>query len=115
MIFDYDNIPFEEFPNFKGGECVMKAKMYFDSDCRFFRAVLHPGASIGMHCHTDSCEAIYILKGAGKALLEGGESEAVSAGQCHYCPRGCSHSLVNTGTDDLEFFAVVSNCQPLQK
>ncbi len=33
--------------------------------------------------------------------------ETVTAGGCHYCPKGHSHSLVNNGTEDVVFFAVV--------
>ena len=33
--------------------------------------------------------------------------ETVTAGQCHYCPKGHAHSLINDGPEDLTFFAVV--------
>ena len=36
-----------------------------------------------------------------------GEYEPVSAGSCHYCPRGHAHSLINDSDGDLTFFAVV--------
>ena len=54
-------------------------------------------------------KVIYILKGKGKVLYQGEELE-VSAGLCHYCPKGHAHSLINNSEEDLDFFAVV----PLQ-
>ena len=67
---------------------------------------LEPGASIGLHTHETSSEIIYLLEGRGKVLLADGE-ERVAAGQCHYCPKGHTHSLVNDSDADLVFFAVV--------
>ena len=67
---------------------------------------LEPGCSIGMHCHEDSCEIIYVLEGVGTAVLDGVE-EKVEAGECHYCPKGHEHCFINNGKRDLVFFAVV--------
>ena len=47
-----------------------------------------------------------ILEGEGKVLYDDGE-EAVKAGMIHYCPEGHSHSLINSGSEDLIFAAVV--------
>ena len=33
--------------------------------------------------------------------------ESLEAGDCHYCPKGHTHSLINVGKEDLVFFAVV--------
>ena len=49
---------------------------------------------------------MYVLSGTGKALYGGGE-ERLAPGDCHYCPEGHAHSLINDGTQTLEFFAVV--------
>ena len=40
-------------------------------------------------------------------LYDDGREEAV-AGNCHYCPKNHSHSMINNGTEDLVFFAVVA-------
>mgnify|MGYP000196439956 CR=1 FL=1 len=53
-----------------------------------------------------SSEIVYVLSGTGKALYGGGE-ERLTPGDCHYCPEGHAHSLINDGTQTLEFFAVV--------
>ena len=33
--------------------------------------------------------------------------EPLKPGDCHYCPKGHAHSLINNSDGDLEFFAVV--------
>ena len=65
-----------------------------------------PGASIGLHTHQGNSEIIYILSGAGKVLCDGAY-EPLSAGSCHYCPKGHAHSLINDSDGELAFFAVV--------
>ena len=90
----------------RGGEKDVTASMFVDDNNRIMYGKLEPGASIGMHTHETNSEIIYILSGKGKVLFEG-EYELVSAGLCHYCPQGCSHSLINDSNDNLTFFAVV--------
>ena len=107
MIIKDSELEFSRFDNFKNGEKHLEAKMFFDGTNRILsRARLIPGASIGMHTHEDSCEVIFILEGCG-SLLEDGMKKAVQAGDCLYCPKGGSHSLVNDSDADLIFCAVV--------
>ena len=104
-----DNIPMTEHPHFKGGEGSLRAKMYVDDLNRILpHAVLVPGATIGWHVHDAGSEIVYILSGHGKALYDGTE-ERLGPGDCHYCPKGHGHSLLNDGEEDLVFFAVVPN------
>lgn len=110
MIIRPEDLEISHLENFKGGEKHLEAKMFFDGTNRILtRARLIPGASIGMHTHEDSCEVIFILEGRG-SLLEDGTKKEVQAGDCLYCPKGGSHSLVNDSGSDLVFCAVV----PLQ-
>ena len=110
MVIRQADIEISHLENFKGGEKHLEAKMFFDGTNRILtRARLIPGASIGMHTHEDSCEVIFILEGRG-SLLEDGTKKEVQAGDCLYCPKGGSHSLVNDSGSDLLFCAVV----PLQ-
>ncbi len=107
MIIRHQEIETSRLENFKGGEKHLEARMYFDGTNRILtRAVLIPGASIGMHTHDDSCEVIFILEGRG-SIIEEGEKKAVQAGDCLYCPKGGTHSLVNDSDADLVFCAVV--------
>ena len=109
MKLQFDAIPVSELPRFKGGEGVYRANMYTDELGKIMRGRLAPGASIGTHTHEDSSETVYVLSGAGKAVCDGLE-ERLGPGDCHYCPKGRAHTLVNDGDEDLVFFAVI----PLQ-
>lgn len=106
MILDFDNMPYETLPNFKGGELAYHAKRYGDDNIKIMRGHLEPGASIGLHTHDDSCEAIYILSGVGIATIDGTD-ERLRPGMCHYCPKGATHTLRNPGPGALDFVAIV--------
>ncbi len=107
MIIRPEETELSRLENFKGGEKHLEARMYFDGTNRILtRAKLIPGASIGMHTHDDSCEVIFISEGRG-SIIEDGTKKAVEAGDCLYCPKGGSHSLVNDSDADLIFCAVV--------
>ena len=115
MIINFDKIDNTVLPNFKGGEKDFAANMFFDGTNRIFKGRLIPGASIGMHCHDDSCEVIFILEGSGTITEVSPEVpdkvtvSDVKAGDCLYCPKGFSHSLKNTShDDDLVFYATVT-------
>lgn len=106
MIIDFKNMEETVIPNFKGGEKQIAAKMHFDGKNRILHGRLESGATIGLHTHETSSEIIYFLEGSGKVLMDG-EYERLSAGMCHYCPKGHTHSLINDSDADLVFFAVV--------
>lgn len=106
MTIDFNNMGAVSIPSFKGGEKEMLTKMFFDGTTRILHGVLVPGASIGEHTHTDSCEILFVVKGSG-TIIDDGVSSAIEAGQCTYCPKDHSHSLINTGTANLEFYAAV--------
>ena len=108
MIIDFENMETQILHNFKGGEKDTEAKMFTDDNNRVMFGKLAPGATIGQHRHEGSREVILIQKGQGKALFEG-EYEELKAGDVHYCPEGCQHSLINDSSDDLLYFAVVPN------
>lgn len=108
MLIEFDKMETTVIPHMRGGEREVSARMYTDSLGKIMQGRLVPGASIGLHTHETSSEIIYILSGTGKVKYDGGE-EAVKAGQCHYCPKGHSHALINDSGEPLEFFAVVPN------
>lgn len=106
MKIDFAAIQEEALVAFKGGEGVMHARMFVDEHNRIMRGRLPKGASIGMHTHEGSSEIIYILSGQGFVWFDG-ERVNLKAGDCHYCPMGHTHSLVNDSDEDLVFMAVV--------
>lgn len=115
MKIPYSEIKAEIFPNFKGGEKNLKAKMFFDGSNRILHGRLEVGGTIGIHCHETSSEIIYILSGDGKVLIDD-TVEYLKPGDCHYCPKGHTHSLQNNSTtEDLEFFAVIPEQDVFEK
>ena len=106
MLIDFSAMETEVIPRFMGGEGEIHAQTHVDERNRILHGVLPPGSSIGYHTHETSSEIVYILSGTGKVKAEGGE-EPLKAGDCHYCPKGQAHSLINNSDGDLEFFTVV--------
>lgn len=106
MKLDFDAMPETAIPHFKGGDGEMRARMFWDGSTRLSRARLAPGSSIGRHRHEGSSETIYVLSGRGTAYCDGA-AEPLGPGQCHFCPDGHEHQLVNDGAEDLVFFTVV--------
>ena len=107
MVIDFNEIEMSEDLHFKGGEGVTKTRAYFDGVNKIMKGCLEPGCSIGYHCHEANCEMIDILSGEARCLFDDGE-ERLTAGQCLYCPKGHSHSLINASeTEALTYFAVV--------
>lgn len=106
MIIDFNEMEEQVLPHFKGGEKSMTARMCFDGKVRLLKASLEPGASIGMHTHDTSCEIIFLTQGTGTVLYNG-ETLTLHEGQCHYCPKGQTHSLINRSEETIHFTAVV--------
>lgn len=107
MIIDIKNIKETVIKNLYGGEKEARACMYADDKNKIMYGTLIPGASLGIHTHTDDSEIIYVLKGTGKVLYDG-KYEEVKEGVCHYCPKGHTHNFVNDGDGDLIIFSVVT-------
>ena len=106
MTLDFEQIGTKSYPNFKGGEKSLEAAMYSAPEIKIMRAKLEPGATIGLHTHETNAEIIYLLSGHATVVTPQGE-EHLEAGQCHYCPKGETHSLQNRSQEDITFFAVV--------
>ena len=106
MKIDFKEIAETIVPNFKGGEGRYIMRHYTDDKVKIMLGRLEPGCSIGLHRHEMNSELMYILSGVATYIYEG-EEEVVTPGQVHYNPLGRQHTLINRGTDDLTFFAVV--------
>lgn len=68
--------------------------------------VIFPGSSIGEHTHKGDFETYYILKGAG-VVNDNGILTPVGPGDVVYTGNGQSHSIENTGSQDMELIAMV--------
>ena len=106
MLIDLEKLPVDIVPHMRDGEKEVHLKKWSDGPVKVLQGKLPAGASIGLHTHEGSSEIVYVLSGTGKALYGGGE-ERLAPGDCHYCQEGHAHSLINDGTQPLEFFAVV--------
>ena len=71
------------------------------------RIELSPGASIGLHQHTDDNEIYAVVSGEGIYSFDGGERE-LKTGDIFVTLKGMSHALKNTGNIKLIFFAIVA-------
>ena len=106
MLLNFDQLPSTALTQFKGGEGVIEGRIHTDDMGKILRLTLPVGASIGLHTHDTSCEVVYILSGSGTCLDDGAEV-AITAGDCHYCPKGHNHSIRNTGTEPLVLLGIV--------
>ncbi|MBO4368807.1 MAG: cupin domain-containing protein [Desulfovibrio sp.] len=86
---------------------IILAKDEFAGKGRLFNhCVLHPGEAVGTHPHSGEFEVYYILAGEGQ-YDDNGTKQTVKAGDMTLCPSGESHGLLNTGSEDLEFIALI--------
>ena len=107
MILDFASMAANTIPGFKGGEGEAIVRKFDDPRMgAVVRITLPQGASIGLHTHSGNCEIVYVLSGSGQCIDDGAEYP-ISAGVCHYCPKGSTHTMKNNGPDELVFFAVV--------
>ena len=107
MKIDFSKIAEVANPQFKGGEGETMFRTFNDGTNKIMRGRLEPGCSIGYHSHETNSEIIFILSGEAVCCYDDTE-ERLTAGQCHYCPKGHSHSLANaSAAESLLFFAVV--------
>lgn len=107
-MIDFDEIKEVSIPEFNGGKGITKGRMFIDENGKIMKAILEKGSSIGEHTHMTSSEIIYIISGVAKCILNGKE-EVVKAGNCHYCPKGNTHSVINENDETLIMFCVVPN------
>ena len=106
MILDLMKTPEQAMPNFKGGEGITYARLFFDGQNRIMLGRLPVGATIGMHTHETSSEIMHVLSGTARVIMDG-ETEIIHAGQTHYCPKGHTHTTMCEGAEELHILAVV--------
>jgi|SRR3989339_1499756 len=70
------------------------------------RLNIAPGSGIGPHDHVTEDEVYVIIKGEGM-LDEGQGPRRVAAGDAVLTGKGGSHSILNTGKEELELIAVI--------
>lgn len=106
MLINFNDINEIRIPCMNGGTGEMSAKMSMNENGKIISCKIHKGGSVGLHKHETSDDINYIISGEGEAFCDG-EKEILSAGTCHICRKGSSHSIVNTGNEDLVILTVV--------
>lgn len=107
MVIDFNQLTEITIQHLNGGDGSVTAKMFRDEKAKVMESRLPKGTSIGVHQHETSSEFDYVLSGQGKAICDETEEKLVQ-GVCHYCPKGKSHSIVNTGENDLVLLTIVA-------
>ena len=64
---------------------------------------IEPGVSVPVHTHDPQIDSIYVLAGAGEALVNG-SWVSISAGDYLLVPAGVEHGVRANGPDNLELF-----------
>ena len=108
MVIDFNKIETVVHPRFKDGDGDTLFRTFNDGLNKIMYGRLDVGCSIGYHPHDCNSEIIFIISGTARCRYDDGE-ERLTAGQCHYCPKGHSHCLINDSSDSpLLFYAVVA-------
>ena len=87
-------------------EQILSAEEMMGKARLFNRVTLRPDCSIGTHTHRGDNECYFILSGTG-TYQEDGVEKTVEPGSITYTRDGHSHSLKNTGEEDLVFIALI--------
>ncbi len=64
-----------------------------------------PKEDIGSEVHPGTDQMLFIVSGAGKAVVDN-ESVEVTANDVVFVPAGSRHNLINIGAEDLRLFTV---------
>ena len=107
MILDFNNLPANAVPHFKGGEGEAIVRKFDDPRMgAVVRLTLPVGSSIGLHTHTGNCEIIHVLSGSG-VCHDDGTDVPLTTGMTHYCPEGHTHGIDNTGAEPLVLLGIL--------
>lgn len=66
---------------------------------------IKPGEDIGMEIHPHTEQALFLLSGEGKSILDGVEAPFL-AGNVVIVTPGTNHDIVNTGTTSMKIYTV---------
>ena len=110
MITRQANQTTEQRNQMRGGNGVVELTALLSAlppNARLFSRIrLVPGASIGEHVHEKESELFYFLSGSG-VVTDDGERVPVAAGDSMATLDGHSHSVENTGSEDLVILAAI--------
>ena len=111
MITHFSDLPRTNAPLANGKGTVDATELlsipdFLGNGRLFKRCILKPGCSVGGHTHKGDFEVYYILRGEG-TYDDNGTLMPITTGDVALCRDGEHHMLENTGTEDLEFIALI--------
>lgn len=107
MKINFKNSDYLYIPGLNGGHGKIGAKMHVGDGLKAIESIIPAGASIGSHTHNTSIDFNYVVSGNGIAVCDG-VTETLKKGDIHYCPLGSTHSIENTGNENLVLITFVS-------
>jgi len=90
------------------GDCPMLTGAPQTTGMRSGFVRLKPGQTVGWHTTGKNEEALVVLHGKGKALIDGQPGLPFVAPALVYIPPATRHNVENTGSDPLEYEYVVA-------
>jgi mannose-6-phosphate isomerase-like protein (cupin superfamily) len=112
MIKHAKDLPFEVVAKRFGGNGevastrLLETEQFQGKGRLFAHNRIKPNSSLGLHQHKGDFEVFYILGGEG-IVDDNGSKAPVKKGDVILTGNGESHSLENTGSEDLEYIALV--------
>ena len=112
MVRRHEEQPVTINQHMRGGEggirlegILTPAEMY-EKGRLFSRLTIAPGCSIGRHTHENEMETFYMIKGIAE-FDDNGEKVTLRPGDAAYTASGGSHSIANSGAEDVELLALI--------
>ena len=112
MLYQLEQMESEVRENMRGGKgrAIIRHQasgLALPAHCRLVSVItLEPGSSIGYHVHEKETEIFSFFSGTG-IVDDNGEVKQVKAGDCVFTPNGAGHSVENTGSEPLQFYATI--------
>ena len=111
MVRRKQDMQAEQRENMRGGRGSvdirhLEKELLPESGRLFAVVTVPPGGSIGPHEHVGETELFYFVKGEG-VVADDAQRVAVRAGDAMTTPSGHSHSVENTGQEDLVLVAAI--------
>lgn len=92
----------------EGGDCPLLHGVPQTAGMRSGFVRLKTGETVGWHTTGKNEESLVILRGSGEARIEDQPAQAFTAPALVYIPPATRHTVVNTGTELLEYVYVVA-------
>ncbi|GHS86317.1 cupin [Synergistales bacterium] len=113
MIRKRGSYPVEVIEKMRGGagefhiEHILSRPELGSAGRLFSWGTLKSGHSVGMHTHENDMEICCFVSGSGVVAEPDGTRSQVGPGDTNYVPKGASHEIINTGSEDLVYLACV--------